>query len=395
MWIKRRVKLPSRTSMGNSRKRLFAVTVLAFSASAYAFAADSARWLDVEFPHDSPVLPVSENLGQSTVRVKGASMAVDLHASLLLQNIGTKVISGLTLRVEAEDLTPSGKGSVTVPSMDIQPGEVFPVRIDMEVLRPFNLGKNDGAVVQVSLDCALFKDLSAYGPDKVKSRRALIVYELEARRDRRYLAALLHTGATAQLREELNFGIEDFSPQQLGFELLQNALQSGRPEQSVNVRAVSFRSSPVQPMGGAARVSGNEVRAPQIELKNTSQQSVRSIEMGWIVQDERGRDFVAGYVPSPLALAPIQIGTMRDPGILRFSHPAGQPMIIGGLLAFVGDVEFSDGKLWIPTRADINDATSDPVLRRALSTSPEQQRLADVYRRKGLNGLAEELKKVN
>lgn len=379
--------------MGSSGKRLFAIAF--FAVAAPLFPADSARWLDVEFPHDSPVLPVSENLGQSTVRPKGASMAFDLHASLLLQNIGTKVISGLTLRVEAEDLTPSGKGSITVPSMDIQPGEVFPVRIDMELLRPFTVGKNEGALVQVSLDCALFKDLSAYGPDKVKSRRALIVYELQARRDRRYLAALLQGGKTSQLREELNFGIQDFSPQQLGFELLQNGRQSSRPEQPVNVGAVSFRSSPVQPMGGAARVSGNEVRAPQIEVKNTSQQNVRSIEMGWIVQDERGRDFVAGYVPSPLQLAPIQMGTMRESGTLRFSHPTGQPMIIGALLAFVGDVEFADGKLWIPTRSDIDEATPDPILRRALATSPEQQRLADVYRRKGLSGLAEELKKVN
>ncbi len=381
--------------MGSSSKRLFAVAVFALSVCGPIFAADSARWLDVEFPHDSPVLPVSENLGQSTVRVKGASMALDLHASLLLQNIGSKVISGLTLRVEAEDLTPAGKGSVTVPSMDVEPGEVFPVRIDMELLRPFSVGKNEGAVVQVSLDCALFKDLSAYGPDKVKSKRALIVYELEARRDRRYLETLLQTGKTAQLREELNFGIEDFNPQQLGFELLQNARQSSRPEQAVNVGAVSFRSSPVQPLGGAARISGNEVRAPQIEVKNTSQQNVRSIEMGWIVQDERGRDFVAGYVPSALNLAPIQMGTMREPGTLRFSRSTGQPMLIGALLAFVGDVEFSDGKLWIPSRLDIDEATSDPVLRRALATSPEQQRLADIYRRKGLSGLADELKKVN
>ncbi len=381
--------------MGNSSKRLFAVALLALTASVGAFAADAARWIDVEFPHDSPVLPVSVDLGPSTVRVKGVSMALDLHASLLLRNIGQKVISGLTLRVEAQDLTPSGKGSVTVPSLDIEPGEVFPVRIDMELLRPFNVGKSAGAAVQVALDCALFKDLSAYGPDRVGSRRALIVYELEARRDRRYLATLLQSGRVAQLREDLNFGLQDFNPQQLGFELLQNGRASSLREQAVNVGSVSFKSSPVQSMGGAARISGNEVRAPQIEVKNTSQKSVRSIEMGWIVRDERGREFVAGYVPSSLQLAPIQMGTMREAGTLRFSHPTGQPMVIGALLAFVGDVEFADGKLWIPTRVDIEEATSDPILRRELATSPEQQRLADVYRRKGINGLAEELRKVN
>ena len=148
-------------------------------------------------------------------------------------------------------------------------------------------------------------------------------------------------------------------------------------------------------VGGAARVSGNEVRASHIEVKNTSQKNVRGIDMGWIVRDERGTDFVAGYVPAALQLGPVQTGTMREPATLRFSHPAGQPMTIGALLAFVSDVEFEDGKLWIPSRADIEDATADPIMRRALATSPEQQRLEDVYRRKGLSGLAEELKKVN
>jgi hypothetical protein len=64
-------------------------------------------------------------------------------------------------------------------------------------------------------------------------------------------------------------------------------------------------------------------------------------------------------------------------------------------MAFVNDVEFADGKLWIPTRTDIEAATSDPTLRRALGASPEQQRLAEVYRRKGISGLAEELRRVN
>jgi hypothetical protein len=148
-------------------------------------------------------------------------------------------------------------------------------------------------------------------------------------------------------------------------------------------------------MGGAAHVAGNEVRAPKIEVKNTSQKTVRSIEMGWIVRDDRGRDFMAGSVPAALQLAPVQTGTMTESGTLRVSRPAGQPMNIGALLAFVNDVEFVDGKLWIPSRADIESATSDVLLRRALATSPEQQRLAEVYRRKGITGLTEELRKVN
>ena len=143
---------------------------------------------------------------------------------------------------------------MTVPSLNVQPGEVFPVRIDMELLRPLNVAKNEGAMVQVTLDCALFSDLSYYGPDKLDSRRALTVYELEARRDRRYLAGLLETGRLAQLREELNFGLQDRSPPQLGLELLRGPASAPKGEQAVNVGAVLFPSSPVQANGwGGAR----------------------------------------------------------------------------------------------------------------------------------------------
>ncbi len=354
------------------------------------------RWLAVDFPRDSPVLPISVVMGPgTTARPRGVSMSIDLHASLLLRNTGTKAISGLTLRVEAQDLTPAGKGSVTVPSLQVMPGEVFPVRIDMELSRPFSAVKSEGALVQVSLDCTLFNDLSFYGPDKLNSKRSLLVYELEARRDRRYLADLLHTGRLAQVREALNFGLSDLNPQQLGFELIHTPLADRKREQPLDVRALSFPSSPVMPIAGAARVFEGDVRSPQIEVKNTSQKNVRSIGMGWIVRDDRGRDFVAGSMPMTMQLAPIQTGTMTDSGTLRFSHPAGQPMSIEGLAAFVNDVEFADGKLWIPSRTDLDQVTSDPVLRRALATSPEQQRLAEIYRRKGLAGLADALKVFN
>ncbi len=206
---------------------------------------------------------VSSSLGPTTARLRAASMAVDLHASLVLRNTGTKPISGLTLRVEAQDLTPSGKGSVTLPSLNVLPGEVFPVTIDMQLLRPINVGRNEEALVQVSLDCALFNDFTSYGPDKLGSRRALAVYELEARRDRQYLAGLLRSGQLAELREELNFGLEDLIPQQLGLELLHEPRASFRREQPMPVGTVSFPSSPVRPVGGAARVFGNEVRRPR------------------------------------------------------------------------------------------------------------------------------------
>lgn len=374
------------------------LSALLFCSGVIAAADTAGGWLAVEFPRDSPVLLVSSLMGPSNPRVRGASLGMDIHASLLLRNTGAKAISGITLSVEAQGLTPSGKGSVTVPSLRLEPGDVIPVRIDMQLLRPFNAihPDSDAAMVRVSLDCALFTDFSSYGPDRLGSRRALMVYELEARRDRRYLAGLIQSGKFTQIREELNFGLQDLTPEQLGLELLYRPRTNPEREHPFVVGAVSFPSSPVQPIAGNAQVFENEVRAPRVELRNTSQKPLKAIDVGWIIRDERGRDFVAGSVPAALELAPVQqTARMIESGTLRFSRPTGQPMVIGALMTFVNDVEFSDGKLWIPTRADIDEATSDPLLRRSLADSPEQQRLADIYRRKGMSGLAEELKRVN
>ncbi len=367
---------------------------------AQAFALENANgWLDVEFPHDSPVLPVHVSLqepGPTTAVVRGASLVVSLHASLLLRNTGTKPISGLTLMVATPGLTLSGKGSVTMPSLHAEPGGVFPVRIDMELIRPLGMTRAKAAMMQVSLDCALFSDLTAYGPDQLHSRRMLAVYELEARRDRRYLANLLDTGQLAELREELNFGLQDVNFSQLGLELLREPLAASRTRvQPVAVGAVSFPSAPVQTVGGNAQISGNEVRSSHLEVRNTSSRSVRNFEVGWIVRDDRGQDFVAGAVPSLRHLDPVETISMSEPGMLRFSRQSGQPMAVDALLAYVNDVEFADGKFWIPSHSDIRAATPDPILRHALGASPEQQRLADVYRRKGMTGLAEELKRFN
>jgi len=395
--------------MGSSRKRFsmllltlaqagLALFILPLFASAQDLSTQERgnSWLDVSFPRDSPVLIVSSGLGSTTARLRGTSIVLEIHTSLLLRNTGTKPINGLTLRVEAEDLTPKGRGSVTMPSLDVQPGDVFPVRIDMKLMRPFSVQRTQSPLVQVSLDCALFNDMTAYGPDKLGSKRALVVYEMEARRDRRYLANLLDTGRIAELRRELDFGLENFSLPQLALELLRGPSTGARPEQEpVAVEVMSFPSSPVDAVSGVARVLGNEVRGPDVEIRNRSRRQVTSIEMGWILRDDRGRDFVAGSVPAKIRLGPVGTARMTEKGSLRFLQQGGEPLPIEELLAFVNSVEFDDGSLWIPSRADISRATNDPVLRRELTNSPEQQRLASLYRRKGINALSADLKRVN
>jgi hypothetical protein len=52
-------------------------------------------------------------------------------------------------------------------------------------------------------------------------------------------------------------------------------------------------------------------------------------------------------------------------------------------------VEFTDGSVWIPSRADLGT----PQLQRVIAPSDEEQRLAQVYRKKGLQALIAELNK--
>jgi hypothetical protein len=59
------------------------------------------------------------------------------------------------------------------------------------------------------------------------------------------------------------------------------------------------------------------------------------------------------------------------------------------MTGFVSSVEFADGTLWIPTRGDLGS----PQLQRVVAPSDEEQRLAQIYRKKGMKALVAELNK--
>src|SRR4029450_13033464 len=90
--------------------------------------------------------------------------------------------------VSAQEVTPGGKGSVMVPSLDIAPGEVFPQSINIRLLRPLQI--KGGPLVQVRLDGILFNDFSFYGPNLVDSQRSMMVWETEAGRDRKHFKSI-------------------------------------------------------------------------------------------------------------------------------------------------------------------------------------------------------------
>lgn len=356
-------------------------SIVIFALAASAFAQTPGRKLD--FPADSPVLAVSSDWSETKATPRGGAYVLDVHAVLSLRNASQKRIRGVTLAVLAQEVTPGGKGSVSVPSLDVGPGESFPLRIDLPLLCPLGAG---GPMVEVKLDGVLFDDLTFYGSDKLHSRRTMTVWELEARRDRKYFKSLLETAGTEGLQKEI---LGDLDRQRdrpsAGVQMVRGRSTNADPERELQFAFLHMPDSPVDPTAGSARIAGNEARAPHIDVQNRSDRAVKHLELGWIVKDQQGREFLAASIPSDVNLAPGKSGAVTQDTALKFSERTQ----IGGMTGFVASAEFADGSYWIPTRGELND----PKLRGVVAPSPEEQRLLQIYRKRGLNGLIEELKK--
>lgn len=351
--------------------------------------------VNVNLAKDSPVALINLSTGDSRGTSRGAALVLDLHMSLQFRNISSNRIHGVTLRVVSQEVTLGGKSSVAYPSLNIGPGEVFPARIDMQLIRPTQIA--GGPLVEVNLDGVLFQDLTFYGPDRLNSRRTMTAWEMEAQRDREYFRRILARGGKPGLQEEMLHSL---------------ARQSALPQLDVRVRPgggravtsaavpqehaqefafVKFPDSPVEPLAGWAQVAGNEARAPSIEVRNRSSKQVRYVELGWVLTDQTGRPYMAGSLPSAgptFYLPPGRQARVLQESTLSFSS-RGQPIGVQRMTSFVNQVEFADGTVWVPNRQDLEDST----LQKVLAPSAEEQRLSNLYVKKGIDAVIEELKK--
>ena len=91
---------------------------------------------------------------------------------------------------------------------------------------------------------------------------------------------------------------------------------------------------------------------------------------------------------SDLILPPGKTARLLQETTLNFSS-RNLPVHIRKMMGFVSQVEFADGKIWVPNRQNLENA----VLLKVLPPSAEEQRLTDIYRRRGLDGLVQELSK--
>lgn len=340
--------------------------------------------LKIDLPSDSPVTLVSVDSGGTDASARGGAFFVDVHAALQLRNSSQRRVRAITLSVVSQEVTPGGKGSVSVPSLDVAPGEVFPLGVDLRLLRP--IGSASGTAVEVKLDGVLFDDLSFYGVDKLHSRRTLTVWELEARRDRQYFKKVLETAGRDALQKDMLDSLNRQADRpQPGVQMVRGRATNADPERELSFAFLQLPDAPIEPTSGMAHIAGNEARAPRVEVHNRSERPVKYLEIGWIVKDQQGREFLAASMPADVNLLPGRSSQVIQDGGLRFPERTA----IQSMTGFVSTVEYSDGSYWIPSRTSLNDSK----LRRLVAPSPEEQRLSQIYLKKGLAGLVEELKK--
>lgn len=353
-----------------------------------ALAALSAQdTLRVNFPPEAPVAVISSNWGESRAAARGGALVVDLRTTLKLKNNSRLRLRGISLQVASQEVAAGGKASVSVPSLDVYPGQEFPVKIDLRLLQPN--GAAGAAVVQVQLDGVLFEDFSFYGPNRLGSRRQLIAWELEARRDRQHLKQLLAKGGEDSLRRSmLEILAQDQARPKLDVRLAR-APASFPNEHQIEIAFMRQADLPVQAMGGVVMASGNELRIPNLYFENRDKREVRSIELGLIVRDAEGREFSAGSLPAPLSMKSKAAGTVQPTASLQLNRAQGLPLKVESVSGFVQQVEFTNGDVWVPP----NSFRDEARLLKLVPGSVEEQRLSDIYRRRGMAALLEELNK--
>jgi hypothetical protein len=384
------------SSQGRLGAWLALAGLLSAASLAQDFPFDPQTAVQVNLREDSPVTLLSAAMGESRATARGAALVLDLHMLLTLRNASPNRIRGVVLSVVSQEVTVGGKASVSAPSLNVGPGEVFPVRIDLQLMRPTQVAANP--LVKVELDGVLFHNLAFFGPDKLHSQRTLTAWEMEAQRDRDNLKRVLAQSGQEGLRQAmLEIQAREDDRPQLNVRLVRRRALSGAGAAAGGVRTeqfafLQFPSAPVEPVDGWAELSarGDVAQAAHIEVHNRSNKPVRYVELGWLVSDQNRQYMAASLPPSgpELLLRPNETARVDQDTELRFSRN-GEPVSVRNMTGFVSQVEFTDGKVWVPSRQDLAGA----ALLRVLAPSPEEQRVADLYRKRGLTALVEELKK--
>ena len=357
------------------------------------------RAVRVGIAPDVPLSLVSKDLSGTSIEVRGAVMIIDLKCRLEVRNQSGRFLRGVVVGVMTDEHAPGGKASVAVPSLNVPPDGVTQLDVELKLVRPFP--PNSSHAVNLDVDGALFTSLTFRGPNEFDSRRKLLVWEMEAERDRKHFKSLLASGGSEQLEAAMRASVrrrqqrprlEAALRQQLR-KLIAPARPLARREQRIEVSRHDLSGSPLEIVSGSAMVAGARVSAPEIRVKNRSQKPVRSFELGWLVSDRNGTNYTAGLMPSPKdqsRLAPGAEASTRSNRQFVFNlRASAADFAISGMSGYVRNVEFVDGSVWIPTRGDLETSP----LGSAVAVSVEEERLSRLYGSRGVTALITELAK--
>ncbi len=392
------------------RKLALLVAVLLLSGGASDAVAQQAKlsWGPMPDPESAvevsmdarvPLAIASMDASETEFHLRGGLMVVDLRCRLSVENTAPRHLRAVTFGVVAGPVTVGGKASVSLPSLNVAPGDTFPVNLNLRLIRPMPVPARE--FVKVSVDGVLLSDFTFFGPNQLDSRRKMTFWEKEADRDRRYFKSALELGGPQQLQAEVRASLErQQNRPRLAARLAASATRASETEQvkegrSLKLALLDLPEAPLELLSGTATVAGASATTPVITVKNRSQRPIRYFELGWFVDDGAGVRYVAGWVPAPSPVRPLNPGRSASTSLARrivfaskSEKTAKDQFTINGMGGYVSQVQFEDGTFWIPSRDDIQH----PSLR-ATPVSAEEQRLSDLYRHKGLEALIKELSK--
>ena len=184
------------------RSGVIAGLAAAFSwTAAYGQYDDPGSAVAVAVPEEIPLAVVSTDFEDSEIRPRGGALVIGLDGQIRLRNDGAGRIRGVTVALAAAETALGGRAVVAVSSLNVPPGETFPVNFNMRLFRP--LPAPAGAVVRATVDGVLYDNLAFAGPNRLDSERKMTVRELEARRDREHFRAILESYGSAGITQAM------------------------------------------------------------------------------------------------------------------------------------------------------------------------------------------------
>lgn len=370
---------------------------LALAALAVVSAAQSVRAqvpeVTVDIPDGVPLRVDAQDFSDSDFEVRGGAIVIHLSGWVHFRHRGADPVRAIALRVTASEETLGGRAAVTMPSLHATRDESFEVPLNLRLVRPLTAGQ--GPAVRIEPDAVLFASLAAAGPDRLDSIRKLTVLEMEARRDREHFLALWRRGGRPALTAAMQASLRRQAARpRLEVRLAGQGpatVPASAPVREMEVAVVNQPDAPLILESGSARVRGSISDAPRFLLRSRGGRAVRHFDIGWLVRDGAGSLYSVGSAPvtGPTGLAGLQARETEGAGRFLIRPSSGGGPSIDAMLAYLRSAQFDDGMVWVPSRETLEASR----LAEAVPVSAEEQRLSQLYRERGADATAEELRK--